>query len=106
MEICNICKGNGTLGLPPQTCQYCDGIGYRDNNKIKDNKKSTITEEIDIYKLIYEIPSDTKVICADDLYRFHMGELQIYDHSIHEWRKTYNSLKQIFDMRFRLVEEE
>ena len=61
---------------------------------------------IDIYKLIYEIPSDTKVICADDLYRFHMGELQIYDHSIHEWRKTYNSLKQIFDMRFILVEEE
>lgn len=63
-------------------------------------------KEIGIYNLIYEIPSDTKVICADDLYRFHMGELQIYDHYIHCWRKTCNSIKQILEMKFKLVEEE
>ena len=88
---------------------YYKLVYIKDKNiAIKNSETIAITDNniLTIYDLIYKIPSDTKVTCADDLYRFHMGELQIYDHSIHEWRKTYNSLKQIFDMRFRLVEEE
>lgn len=81
---------------------------YFGNEKIGINTTTGITDNniLTIYNLIYHIASDTKVTCADDLYRFHMGELQIYDHNIHCWRKTCNSLKQIFDMKFKLVEEE
>jgi len=27
-EPCKYCKGNGTLGLPPQNCYYCEGKGF------------------------------------------------------------------------------
>ena len=67
-------------------------LAYVENEKITINNSETIgitdNNILTIYNLIYHIAPDTKVTCADDLYRLHMGELQIYDHNIHCWRKT------------------
>jgi len=33
-EPCKYCSGYGVLGLPPQTCHYCDGKGFVENKVI------------------------------------------------------------------------
>ena len=62
-------------------------------------------KEYTIHNLIDTFPTETKFLSNDHLFRIQLGELQIYDEDMQEWRKSINSLKQILDMKFTKVEE-